>query len=216
MKLRRRQGMTIPEVLLTCIILLLLSGMIIDILIPAGNLLAEASVKTELQQLAQLSVNQMVASLGQTPAGGVSLVPDSVNATTMVVPANTTMIMSTNPIISVDGTGSPVYDSNITIFWSDPATGNLNRMLSNSPAITFSAYKSVAVNPVILTTLIASPNNTLRRLAHHVQSFAIASDSNQTYGGQVFNIALTLCQVLPGTQRVAQVDIYRKVYPRNR
>ena len=185
------------------------------ILIPAGNMLVEGATKTELQQLAQLSVNEMVLALGQTPPTGVSLVPNNISPATMTVPPGQPMVLATNPIFNVDAiSGTPLYQNSLTIFWNDPVTGYLKTESSSDASIPFNPAAAISVDWSILGPLLTSPNNTLRQIAHNVSAFAVAADSNQN-GGEVFDIGLTLTENLPGTQRVAQAVIYRKVYPRN-
>lgn len=212
-----RRAFTIVEVMITCLILLILFGMILEILVPAGNLLYESSVKTELQQLGQLAVNQMVLELGQTPPTGVSLSP-TLASTNPTMPANTPMIMGINPIFSTDSTtGTPVYQSNLILFYNDPLTGYLLRKTLSSPlpgGTLFSASTGVQLDPTTLASTLTPPNGTERRLAHNVQSFMVSEEDNG-FGPQIYRISLTLVQDLPGTQRKAQTDILRKVFLRN-
>ena len=197
--------MTIPEVLVTCIVTIILFGMIFQVLVPAFHLANEGATKTELQQLAMLSVNQMVTELGQVPPTGVSLAIPS----TTGVP----MIMATNPIFDTDSsTGTPIYQARLRIFWNEPGNGNLYRKDGDVPP-PFNPTPPVQMLRAQLDPIITSKNGTERRLAHHVESFRVEKET--TTGGEVYAIRLHLVQELSGTPRKADVDVLRKVFLRN-
>ena len=207
----KKRGFTIVEVMITCAVLLILFGMIVQLLSPSMHLLGEGATKTELQQLGQLSVSQMVAELAKTTPTGVTL---CINST-----ANEPMILATNPMFDTDSTtGSPVYLGLLQIFWNDPLTGNLYRKQTPQPppaGLAFNPLTPIQVTRPILDPILIAPNGSERKLAHHVQSFSVEKQPTANGESEVYAIRLSLQEDLSGTPRKAQVDIWRKVFLRN-
>lgn len=204
-----QRGMSLIEVLVTLPLVLLLFGLVFNLLIPSFRLVGESSIKAELQQLAQLSTNQMVAELGQTPPAGVSL----------SIPPNSLspMIMATNPILSADPTtGSPTFAPKLILFYNDPLTQNLYRAQTPQPApvgLTFSPLSPLQVTSLTLQSLLTASYPGTKKLAHHVETFLVQKEP--TTGGEVYRIELTLSQELAGTTRKGEAKQIRKVFLRN-
>lgn len=205
----RSRGFTIVEVLVALPIVLLLLGLIYEFLIPNFRLMSESSIKAELQQLAQLSTNQIAAELNSTAPTGVSLqIPASPAAP---------MIVATNPIFSVDPTsGRPTYESKLVLFYNEPLNQCLFRKETPQPppsGLSFNAIGPVQVPGTTLTSLAGSTYPGTKKIAHHVDSFLVQKEA--TTGGEVYRVELVLKQNLDGTSRVAEANFVRKVFLRN-
>jgi type II secretory pathway pseudopilin PulG len=209
LKAANNRAMSIIEILVTLPLVVMLFGLIFNLLVPSFQLVTESSIKAELQQLAQISTNQMVAELGQTPPSGVSL----------AIPPNSLspMIMATNPILSADpSTGSPTFKPFLVLFYNDPLTKNLYRKDTPQPApggLTFSPLAPLQVNNVQLESLATSSYPNTKKLAHHVETFLIQKEP--TTGGEVYRIELLLSQELSGTTRKGEALQIRKIFLRN-
>lgn len=206
----RRQGMTIIEGLIGLGLALLLSWMVFWVIFPAFRVVQEGQILTELQQQGELAVQQLSFDLGNSVPTGISLA--------FPVNAGDGMIVAAQPLSQVLSTGTLQYDQRLVIWFHEVSKGRLRRKtyapgdpsLVVLPLQTFTAFQTTRGN---LEQICNSSNGSERNCALSVESFRVEKES--TTGGEVYACRILLSKDIPGKNRKAVSEIFRKVMLRN-
>jgi len=201
-----RRGMSIIEAMIAASVVALLMAMAAQFISPMMRMSMEGSFKVEMQQQATLALNQICAELQLTTSDGVS---------TYSGLATDPVVLATNRIYSIDGSGLPEYQHALQVFYFDPDKDRLLRKVYAGPppatTITFSTRSATKVtDPLVLRNIATTVNNTERNLAIDVERFFVSSPGNGLY-----RVALILQKDIPNTQRKSVVELTRQVFLRN-
>ena len=202
--------MTLAELLITISLTFMLGMCVFWVILPSFRIAAEGQIRTELQQQGELALQQLGADLQGSVPSGVSLVaPTSIQG----------MIVSTNPLsASIGGGGLLSFDARLLIWWHDLAKKQLFRKQfqnGDPPGVTlpFDSSQTVQPSSITLATITSASGPRTKRYALSVNTFLVERET--TTGGEVYALRIILSKVIPGKNRSAVVELFRKVMLRN-
>ncbi len=114
-----KRGLSLPELLVCSGLLLLLMGLLLSFLYPSFRMTSRAAARMEMQQRAQVALDQMVIDLERSGPTSVSFWPST--------QANDTVGVSLQRLETFAPSGAPVWESAYIVYHWNPATGRLIR-----------------------------------------------------------------------------------------
>lgn len=206
------KGYTLVEILIASTLMLLLLALTFQVIVPTFRTTSERSARVELEQVAALAVNRVVADLESTAPSGVGLL-------LALTPTDPTG-MVVHPLLNVDASGGQVWDDKLVVVYFDPGLRRLTRWVweGGPPAVNPAptAGNPLRVSPDTVRQLGQEATARGTRLASDVTEFSIGhSGSGGTYE-QPFSVEILLQK--PGVkneQVPTSFRLRREVYLRN-
>lgn len=207
----RRRGIGLAELLITIGLAFMLGMCVMLVVLPSFRIAAEGQIRTELQQQGELALQQLAADLQASVPTGVSLAPP--------FSATDGTIVAVNPLAdSLGAGGSLSYRPEMKIWWHDLPKRQLSRKVFHNgdpPGVTlnFQSNQALQTTRPVLVNLCAAPGPQTKSYALSVDTFLV--DKESTTGGEVYALKIVLSKVIPGKNRTAVVELFRKVMLRN-
>lgn len=206
----RRLGFTLAETMVTISLMFLLGMCVFLVILPSFRVAAEGQIRTELQQQGELALQQLNLDMQSSVPLGVSLVMPS-GAQGMLVAANP-LALTTGP------SGALAYMPMAKIWWHDLSKKQLFRKTFHNgdpPGITvaFQTNQPTRVQAPALIAISGAKGPDDRSYAMSVDTFTVEVES--TTGGEVYAMRMVLSNVVPGKNKSAVVELFRKVMLRN-
>ena len=207
----KRRGMSLAELLITLGLAFMLGMSVMLVVLPSFRIAAEGQIRTELQQQGELTLQQLAADLQASVPTGVSL----------ALPVSSTdgMIVAVHSLSDLLGTsGSLSYRAELKIWWHDLVKRQVFRKIFHNgdpPGVTlnFQSNQSLQTTRPVLVSLCAVNGPQTKSYALSVDNFLVEKES--TTGGEVYALKIVLSKVIPGKNRTAVVELFRKVMLRN-
>jgi len=206
----KKRGMTLAELMITISLTFMLGMCVFWVILPSFRIAAEGQIRTELQQQGELALQQLGVDLQNSVPTGVSLVPPN---------STQGMIVSTNPLTSPMSTsGQLAFDQCLYIWFHELNKSQLFRKRfqdGDPPGVTlgFSGSRPMQPSGVTLATICAASTPRTKSYALSVTNFLVEKEA--TTGGEVYALRIILSKVIPGKNRSAVVELFRKVMLRN-
>lgn len=209
MRRRSQLGLGLLETLIALGVAIGLCMMILRVIFPSFRIVQEGFIRTELQQQGELALHHLHEDLQRTVPTGVSLaIP--------VLPTEP-MLLATNPLKDVLATGTLEFDPKLVVYYHDIAKQQLFREVwpPNPPgiALSFQTFMGLQTTRGNLLLIAQQANGTERSLAKSVTKFLVQKEG--TSGGETYDCRLRLEKDIPGKNRLAIVELRRKVMLRN-
>lgn len=207
-KRTRTAGLGLLETLVALGVAILLSMMILRVIFPSFRIVQEGFIRTELQQQGELALHQLQADLQRTVPTGVSL----------SAPFSTGdgMLVATNPLKDALPTGLE-FQPKLVVYSHDLAKQQLFREEFPPPppgiVLDFHPFKALQVTRPTLVQITTQANGWERSLAKSVVDFQV--ELLPTSGGETYRCFIKLEKLIPGKNRLAVVELSRKVMLRN-
>jgi hypothetical protein len=205
---KRAAGLGLLETLVALGVAILLSMMILRVIFPSFRIVQEGFIRTELQQQGELALHQLQSDLQRTVPTGVSLAPP--------FSAGDGMLVATNPLKETLPTGLE-FQPQLVVYSHDVAKQQLFREVfpPAPPSLTlnFHPFKALQVPRPTLVQITTQSSGWERSLAKAVVTFEV--ELVPTSGGETYRCFLKLEKPIPGKNRLAVVELSRKVMLRN-
>lgn len=207
----KRRAFTLAEIMVTVGLMALLGTCIFLVILPSFRVAAEGQIRTELQQQGELALQQLNVDLQASVPTGVTLVPPA---------SGKGMMVGINPLAkNLTTAGALAYQAELSVWWHDLNKGQLFRRTFHNgepPSTTilpFPGNKAIQVLDTDLGAICAAKGPDQRSYALSVQTFLVQKEV--TTGGEVYGLRIVLSKVIPGKNRNAVVELYRKAMLRN-
>jgi hypothetical protein len=207
--MRARRGISLIEGIIGLGLALLLGFMVFKVIFPSFRIVQEGQIKSEIQQQGQLGMQQLVADLQNSVPTGISL---------GIPVASEPMVVGVHPLVENLNTGAVEFRPELILWWHDTANFRLRRKVFKNPdpsgvTLSFQPFEAMQTPRGNLDLIIASTNNSEKNFALSVRSFNVQKEG--TTGGEVYACRIFLEKDIPGKERKASAQIFRKVMLRN-
>ncbi|MBS2037631.1 hypothetical protein JST97_21775 [bacterium] len=206
----RSKGFTLAETLITVGLMFLLGMCVFLVILPSFRIAAEGQIRTELQQQGELALQQLNLDMQSSVPLGVSLVLPS---------GSQGMMVAANPLALTTGpTGALAYMPMAKIWWHDLNKKQLFRKTFHNgdppgTTVAFQTNQAVRIQPPALLAICGAKGPDDRSYAMSVDTFTV--EVEPTTGGEVYAMRMVLSKVIPGKNKSAVVELFRKVMLRN-
>ncbi len=203
--------MTVVEMLIACAVVTILVVMGFNFLYPAWVMSAQGSIRSDMQQQASLSLNQMARDLETSSIGGLGLLPPNGTNPTGFSVVKLLRFAPDGSKVWPDGT-----DGSAVLYIYFPTQRKLVRKTypPGPPVLSlpFAPSRPIRIPATDIETIANSTNGTERVLAINVEGLTVSLASP---GTSPVTVTLTFRQVLPHLQKIEAFTLRRAISVRN-
>ncbi len=206
-----RRALTLIEILVAATLLTLVTTLFLWFLVPTLRYTSRGTARADIQQMAILAGNKILADVKNSDIAGISIHPRS------AADPSGPVVLALIPIDDVDPEGRRIWKPSVVVYYWERSSGHLFRKewppvppgaLSVDPLPTNRPSQLATVD---LLTLATSTNGSERSIAGDVVHFDIRHTGSGTTLGQPLTFEISIEQKVPGQQGLERFDLTQTV-----